>query len=86
MNKKEEQPLIERFSRMEYLKLPKVDFYQLRINYQAIEAEEKINTAQKLQTLFDNLDDNFKTTAVNITTTLQNLDKGQIEILTKKGL
>lgn len=46
---------IERKSRVEYLKLPIVDFYQLRIDYGAIETESTPAPAERLNDLFNNL-------------------------------
>ena len=39
--------LINRYNRMDYLKLPNVDFYQLRISYETI-VEEELNIAESL--------------------------------------
>ncbi len=47
---------VARFPRVEYLQLPAVDFYQMRIDYLTIEEEQAANTAAKLKTLFDNID------------------------------
>lgn len=39
---------IERFSRMDRLKVPPIDFYQLKVSYQTLITEEHPHTAQKL--------------------------------------
>ena len=39
---------IERFSRMDRLKVPPIDFYQLKVSYQTLITEEHPNTSQKL--------------------------------------
>lgn len=39
---------IERFSRMDRLKVPPIDFYQLKVSYQTLITEEHSNTSQKL--------------------------------------
>lgn len=39
---------IERFSRMEKLKVPPIDFYQLKVSYQTLITEEHPHTAKKL--------------------------------------
>lgn len=39
---------IERFSRMDKLKVPPIDFYQLKVSYQTLITEEHPHTAQKL--------------------------------------
>lgn len=48
---------IDRVSRVQYLKLPPVDFYQLRIDYGAIEIESSPAPAKRLTDLFNNLND-----------------------------
>lgn len=47
---------IKRVSRVEYLKLPPVDFYQLRIDYGTIEIESAPAPAERLTALLNNLD------------------------------
>ena len=39
---------VERFSRMDRLKVPPIDFYQLKVSYQTLITEEHPHTAQKL--------------------------------------
>ena len=54
LNNLEESKLteqIERFSRLEFLKLPKIDFYQLNIEYQTITIEDNLNTEHKIKNI-----------------------------------
>jgi type III restriction enzyme len=52
---------VQRFSRMDYLKLPNVDFFQLKVEYTTLITEEHPNTKTKLATLKA---DDYKTLAV----------------------
>ena len=76
---------VPRYSRMEFLNVPNVDFYQLRVKYQSLEEEEKSYTEAKLNQLIDDLD-NFKITAT-ITTTqeVSNLSEGDISVIKQTG-
>ncbi|MCX6162737.1 MAG: DEAD/DEAH box helicase family protein [Ignavibacteriae bacterium] len=47
---------VERFSRMSYLDIPPVDFYQMKINYKALLLENSANTNIKLKSLYENID------------------------------
>ncbi|MFK5976338.1 MAG: DEAD/DEAH box helicase family protein [Sulfurovum sp.] len=47
---------IQRVSRVDYLKLPKIDFYQLKIRYTTINIEEDANTKEKLVNIVKNID------------------------------
>jgi len=51
LNKAKVSPLhtLQRFSRMEKLRVPPIDFYQLKVSYQTLVAEEKLNTADELK-------------------------------------
>jgi superfamily II DNA or RNA helicase len=50
--RKEKEPdKVPRFSRMDYLKLPKIDFYQLNVEYETIIAEENANTDEKITSI-----------------------------------
>ena len=46
---------IKRVSRVDYLSLPKIDFYQLRIKYTTINIEENPNTKKKLNEIIKNI-------------------------------
>lgn len=39
---------VERFSRMEYLKVPPIDFYQLKVSYETLTIDEESNTSARL--------------------------------------
>jgi hypothetical protein len=75
---------IARIPRMEHLKLPTIDFYQLKITYQAIESEQDSNTKDKLNQLLATLD-NYKTDGIITTRNLYNWDDSTIKILNKTG-
>lgn len=77
--------MVERSSRMEFLQLPKVEFYQMKVSYQAIEEEETPNTKAKLNTLVRNID-NFKASALITTSSIANLDTGEIDIINETGI
>lgn len=48
--------LIQRVPRVNYLKLPKIDFFQLKIKYTTINIEKSANTKEKLQSIIKNID------------------------------
>jgi len=50
-NSKKEQTirLIERHSRMEKMQVPPIDFYQLKVSYQTLIVEEKLNISKRLK-------------------------------------
>ena len=75
--------MVERVSRMEFLKLPKIDYYQLKIKYQSVEEEDNANTKNKLRFLIENIE-KYKTTAVIITTGLEHLDGGTLDFLSSQ--
>jgi hypothetical protein len=76
---------LPRYSRMEFLQLPKVDFYQLKVTYQSIDEEETPNTKVKLQDLLNNID-NFKTSALITTSDIANIDTGEIDVINETGI
>jgi len=57
LSKGEEPNMVERFSRLDYLKLPKIDFYQLKVEYNTIIEEEEPNPETKISNL--NVKENF---------------------------
>lgn len=75
---------VERFSRMELLDLPLVDFYQLRVKYQSIDEETEAHTNTKLQELVKNID-HYKAAALVTTAEISNLDEGEIAIMKQTG-
>lgn len=84
LNKNKGVELIERYSRIEYLELPKIDFYQLKIKYQTLEEEEFANTKNKLNTLSKNLN-NYKVNYAITTKGLHYLDEGELSFLNSTG-
>jgi type III restriction enzyme len=77
--------LIERHSRIEYLQLPKVDFYQMKVTYQSIHEEETANTKAKLKNIIKNLDD-YKASALIRTSDISNIDTGKIDVVNETGI
>ncbi len=47
---------IKRVSRVDYLTLPKIDFYQLRIKYTTVNIEKSANAKEKLKAIIKNID------------------------------
>ena len=76
---------IDRHSRMDFLQLPKVDFYQMKVTYQAIDEEETPNTKAKLKALLKNID-NFKASALITTSDISNIDTGEIDVINETGI
>jgi len=76
---------IDRHSRMDFLQLPKVNFYQLKVTYQAIDEEETPNTKAKLKALLKNID-NFKASALITTSDISNIDTGEIDVINETGI
>ena len=75
---------IERFSRIEQLQLPKVEFYQLQITYHSIDEEKKPNIVSKLKNIFNNTD-NYKTSALIKTSELDEIDNADIDMIERMG-
>lgn len=84
INKNKEVDLVHRFSRMEYLQLPKIDFYQLKVKYQTIEEEEDANTKVKLNQILDNLK-KYKANYAITTKGLDYLDEGELSFINSTG-
>ena len=76
---------VPRHSRMDFLQLPKVDFYQMKVTYQAIDEEETPNTKAKLKALLNNID-NFKASALITTSDIANIDTGEIDVINETGI
>lgn len=74
----------ERFSRMNFLQLPKVDFYQMKVTYQSIDEEETSNTQKKLQSLLSEIE-NYKKQALIRESGFENIDEGEIRIMEYDG-
>ncbi len=77
--------MVERFSRMEYLQMPKVDFYQMQVTYQSIDQEETANTKVKLKDIIKNLED-YRAYALISTSELANIDTGSIDTVNETGI
>jgi hypothetical protein len=84
ITRKTKTEMVERISRMEFLNLPKVDFYQLKVSYLSIEEEEKANTKKKLQELLKNISQ-YQSTVLITTTGLDHLEEGELEYLNNSG-
>lgn len=76
--------LINRYSRIEYLQLPPIEFYQLNVTYSAINEESSPNTKQKLNTIIKEID-SYQTPVLIKTGILEDLDKATINILEHIG-
>lgn len=76
---------IERYSRIEFLSLPNVDFYQMKVTYQSIDEEETANTKTKLKALLENIN-SYKTPASISTSDISNIDTGKIDVVNETGI
>ena len=56
LGKKLTEELVARYSRIDYLRLPQVDFYQLSVNYNTLIVENQIDTKNKLSLIIKNND------------------------------
>ena len=77
--------MVERHSRMEYLQLPKVDFYQMKVTYQSIDQEETANSKAKLKAIIKKLED-YKASALISTSEISNIDTGEIDVINETGI
>jgi len=57
LGKQDKTEMIERFSRLNFLKLPKIDFYQLKVEYNTISIEENAEPENKIKSIVPK--DNF---------------------------
>ena len=57
LSKTDKENFIKRVSRVDNLKLPNIDFYQLRIKYTTTNSEKDANTKKKLQEIIKNIDE-----------------------------
>ncbi len=55
---------VVRHSRMAILSLPKIEFYQLRINYKTTASEDNPNTKEKIKNIINQLEDKYRKTSV----------------------
>ena len=51
LGKPDKTEMIERFSRLDFLKLPKIDFYQLKVEYNTITIEENPEPENKIKSI-----------------------------------
>jgi len=77
--------MVERHSRIDYLQLPKVEFYQMKVTYQSIDEEETANTKAKLKAIIKKMED-YKASALITTSEISNLDTGSIDIINETGI
>lgn len=84
LKQKTTQETVDRFSRLEYLNLPKIEFYQLQITYNSLDEEERANTTVKLQYLLDNINE-YKISALIKTSELRDIDDAAIEVIEQTG-
>jgi type III restriction enzyme len=75
---------VMRYSRIEYLNLPKVDFYQMKVTYQAIDIEKTTDTQNKLLKLIEDIE-KYKKSGLIHTSGIENMDDGSIEVLAQDG-
>ncbi|MDD2600038.1 MAG: DEAD/DEAH box helicase family protein [Kiritimatiellae bacterium] len=75
-------PMIERVSRVATLELPKIDYYQLQIKYQAVEEEEGANSRAKLDLLLDGLE-SYKSAALVRQSGIHDLDSARLDFVGK---
>lgn len=77
--------MVERHTRIDFLQLPKVEFYQMKVTYQSIDEEETANTKAKLKAIIKTID-NFKASALITTSEISNIDTGSIDIINETGI
>lgn len=77
--------MVERISRMDYLQIPKLDFFQMKVTYQSIDNESTSNTENKLKDIIKHLGD-FKVSALISTSEIANIDTGTINIVNEIGI
>jgi type III restriction enzyme len=84
LNNSEQPEFVTRFSRVDHLDMPLVDFYQLKVTYSSIDVEGSINTKDKLNKLIQNID-RYKSNTLVTTAEISNLDEGDIAVLKQTG-
>ena len=77
--------MVARYSRIEYLQLPTVEFCQMKVTYQAIDEDESANTKGKLKHLIKTIDD-YKASALISTSEIENIDNGTIDVINETGI
>lgn len=76
---------VVRQSRMEYLEMPTVEFYQMKVTYQSVDEEESANTKAKLKAIIENLE-KYKESALISTSEIANIDTGTIDFINETGI
>ena len=77
--------LVERKSRMNYLQVPTVDFYQMKVTYQSIDEEKTANTKIKLSQILKEIEI-YKLSALISTSEIANIDTGTIDVIIETGI
>ena len=77
--------MVKRYSRIDFLKVPKVDYYQLKVSYNSIEEEKSANTKEKLIELSRTLEEYKSNALIETTTGLEHLEDGELEFLENLG-
>ena len=77
--------MMARHSRMAYLQLPKVDFYQMKVIYQSIDEEETANTKAKLKAILKKMEV-YQASAIISTSEISNIDTGTTDIINETGI
>jgi len=85
LNRNPTQEKVERVSRIEHLNLPKIEFYQLKVNYNSIDEEKTANTKEKLKNIIKSID-KFKTSALIKSSNLSEIENAQIDIVNQAGI
>ena len=85
LKRTEKTDIVARYSRMDYLQVPKVDFFQMKVTYQSIDEEETANTSAKLNDIVAKLDD-FKAVGMISTSEIANMDTGTIAFIKETGM
>lgn len=76
--------LVDRHSRMGFLQLPQVDFYQMKVTYQAIDVADDPDTRRKLQALLQALP-SLKQSAMISSSAIDEIQTGEIETVYQRG-
>ncbi|MDP2363103.1 MAG: hypothetical protein Q8M94_04965, partial [Ignavibacteria bacterium] len=77
---------IERFSRMDFLELPLVDFYQLKVEFKTIDIEDNPNSEMKLIYLLKNIEQYKSNAVVRTKKNFKEDVQGGTAVLTEEGL
>ncbi len=82
LNRNNLDNMVKRVSRVNYLNLPKIDFYQLKIKWTTIQIEKNLDVKDKLNQIIENID-NYKDDEVMVKSgSFENIEK-DIDFITK---